>query len=181
MLLHNWDINDHDVVDKRERCLQHLWHIDNFVNGLNLSQHWDIDNLVNEMDLRDFNSFLHLLMTRTWLRTTTGTSAICFTLKRSLPRHSKPERSHRDQRGGDGVTHRLVDGAVDLVRRQRCTFSRTSSCHDNLQKTVAPRRQGSWDPSPRLQVALRVPPFAGRFLGRRPFVRSTIARCRRSH
>ena len=56
------------------------------------------------------------------------------------------------------------------------------------RKTVAPRRQGSRVPSPRTQVASRVPPFAGRllgrrpfvshrrFLGRRPFVRSTIAR-----
>ena len=34
VLLHNWDINDHDVVDQRDWCLQHLWHIDNFVNGL---------------------------------------------------------------------------------------------------------------------------------------------------
>ena len=61
------------------------------------------------------------------------------------------------------------------------------------RKSVAPRRQGSRVPSPRTQVASRVPPFAGRFLGRRPFVslgrflgrrhfvRSTIARCRRSH
>ena len=56
------------------------------------------------------------------------------------------------------------------------------------RKSVAPRRQGSRVPSPRTQVASRVPPFAGRFLGRRPFVslgrflgrrpfvRSTIAR-----
>ena len=56
------------------------------------------------------------------------------------------------------------------------------------RKSVAPRRQGSRVPSPRTQVASRVPPFAGRFFGspplvllgrfwgRRPFVRSTIAR-----
>ena len=61
VLLHNWDINDQDVVDQRDWCLLHLWHIDNFVNGLCLSLHWDIDNLVNELHLRDFNSFLHLL------------------------------------------------------------------------------------------------------------------------
>ena len=71
VLLHNWDINDHDVVDQKDWCLQNLWHIDNFVNGLGLTLHWDSDNLVNELHLMDFNSFLQLLMTRTWLRTTT--------------------------------------------------------------------------------------------------------------
>ena len=40
----------------------------------------------------------------------------------------------------------------------------------NCRKSVAPRRQGSRVPSPRTHVASRVPPFAGRFLGRRPFV-----------
>ena len=86
VLLHNWDINDHDVVDQRDWCLLHLWHIDNFVNGLCQSLHWDIDNLVNELHLRDFHSFLHLLITGTWISSSTGTSAICFQLKRSLPR-----------------------------------------------------------------------------------------------
>ena len=38
------------------------------------------------------------------------------------------------------------------------------------RKPVAPRRQGSRVPFHRTQVASRVPPFAGRFLGRRPFV-----------
>ena len=119
VLLHNWDINDHDVVDQRDWCLQHLWHINNFVNGLGLTLHWDIDNLVNELHLRDFNSFLQLLMTRTWLRTTTGTSAICFSLKRSLPRH-RIQNDHTVTNGEEmEVTHRLVDDAVDLVRRQR--------------------------------------------------------------
>ena len=61
VLLHNWDIKDHDVLDQRDWCLLHLWHIDNFVNGMCLSLHWDIDNLVDELHLRDFNSFLHLL------------------------------------------------------------------------------------------------------------------------
>ena len=88
----------------------------------------------------------------------------------------------------------------------------TSSCRDNRQKTVAPRRQGSWVPSPctlgslgplpscalmpptlfrELLFSVAVGPpslwFAspgvlsqppaslGRFWGRRPFVRSTIA------
>ena len=37
---------------------------------------------------------------------------------------------------------------------------------------MAPRRQGTRVPSPRPQVASRVPPFAGRFLGRRPLCRS---------
>ena len=90
----------------------------------------------------------------------------------------------------------------------------TSSCRDNLQKPVAPRRQGSWVPSPSSAGVFGAPPFflhrchprgfesssflwhlgrfslwvaspgvlsqlpasLGRFMGRRPFVRSTIAR-----
>ena len=88
----------------------------------------------------------------------------------------------------------------------------TSSCRDNLQKTVAPRRQGPWVPSPFTLVSLgplpscalmpptlfreflfsvavgplslwvaspgvlsQPPASLGRFPGRRPFVRSTIA------
>ena len=40
VLLHNWDIDDRDVLDQRDWCLLHLWHIDNFVDGLCLSLHW---------------------------------------------------------------------------------------------------------------------------------------------
>ena len=67
VLLYNWDIDDRDVLDQRNWCLLHHWHIDNFVDGLCLSLHWDIDNLVNELHLRDLHSFL--------LCTTTGTSS----------------------------------------------------------------------------------------------------------
>ena len=61
VLLYNWDIDGRDVLDQRNWCLLHHWHIDNFVDGLCLSLHWDIDNLVNELHLRDLHSFLHLL------------------------------------------------------------------------------------------------------------------------
>ena len=43
VLLHNWDINDRDVLDQRDLCLLHIWHIDNFVEGLCLSLHWDLE------------------------------------------------------------------------------------------------------------------------------------------
>ena len=46
-----WNIDDHDVLDRWDWCLLHLWHIDNFVDGLCLSLHWNIDNLVNKTAL----------------------------------------------------------------------------------------------------------------------------------
>ena len=64
VLLHNCDIDDPvNVLDQWDWCLQHHWHIDNFVDELSLSlnDHGDIDNLVNELHLRDLHSFLNLL------------------------------------------------------------------------------------------------------------------------
>ena len=100
--------------------------------------------------------------------------------------------------------------SVDSPRWRPCPH--TSSCRDNLQQPVAPRRQGPWVPSPSHTGVFGAPPFCaiptlvreylfawqlgrslfrlpaqgpsrplsllGRFWGRRPFARSTIARGR---
>ena len=46
------------------------------------------------------------------------------------------------------MTHRNVDDAVELVRRQPCSFSPTSSCRNNLQKMSGATTPGFSGPLP---------------------------------